>query len=106
MAKRNRYFLKIYKGKALKETCQLMKDAFERFHTALMELAKEDQDLSFSFVFDGVDRCIHMDRDVADKAFKCINKPSEQQQPTADAVNHPSHYTSDPSGVHRHHKAP
>lgn len=98
MEKRDSYMVNIYKDKFLEKSYSTTPENFKKIHTALIELNKEEG-LNFSFGFDGVSNVLEMERDVANKAFKLINKPSEQQTATTDAVNHPTHYTSDPSGV-------
>ena len=125
MSNNGHYMINIYKDKFLEKSYSTTQENFGKIHTALMELAKEYHDLSFSFGFDGVDNILEMDRSVADKVFKCINKTSDQQpiedengviaqvsdpveQPTADEINHPTHYCNHPSGVEcititRHH---
>lgn len=101
MANENRYFLKIYKGKELQDTCPLVKDAFERFHTALKELSKKEKDLKWSFGICEYDYNLEVDKEVLDKILEHTKQKFKQPTATAtaDAVNHPSHYTSDPSGV-------
>lgn len=116
MSNNGHYMIKIYKDKFLQKSFSVNQENFKKIHTALIELAKEYHDLSFSFGFDGVDNILEMDRDVANKVFGYMKQTADQQpiedengviaqvsdpvqQPTADPVQQPTHYTSHPSGI-------
>lgn len=79
----NRYIIRIYEGKEVKDSLPVTKDELDRFHTALKELAKKEKDLNFSFGICGIENFLEMNRDVFDKVLdweRIQNQPTESKE--------------------------